>query len=101
MKVQFKEIFLKRCAQMLALYATSLGVLEKLREVFRFWSMPLEDARAQALQEFVEEKEALFAECVVHVEDDPGVAACCLDARHGETVGQQQVVGCIGIGVHC
>ena len=46
---EVKEIFLKRCSQMLALYSNSLGVLEKLTEVFRFWSMPLEAARARAL----------------------------------------------------
>ena len=46
---EVKEIFLKRCTQMLALYTNSLGVLEKLQEVFRFWSMALEEARAQAL----------------------------------------------------
>jgi tetratricopeptide (TPR) repeat protein len=46
---EVKEIFLKRCSQMLTLYSNSLGVLEKLTEVFRFWSMSLEAARARAL----------------------------------------------------
>lgn len=45
-----KELYLKRCTQLLNLYPVSKVVLERMRDVFRFWSMPLEGARVACLQ---------------------------------------------------
>jgi tetratricopeptide (TPR) repeat protein len=44
-----KEIFLKRCVQLLALLPRSQVMLERVEEVFRFWTMPLERTRASLL----------------------------------------------------
>jgi len=46
---EFKEIFLKRCQEMMSLYQMSESVLESLIEVFRLWNLPLDVARCQCL----------------------------------------------------
>jgi len=46
---EFKEIFLKRCNQLLGLYPESESVLERLLRAFRHWNLKLEEARAGCL----------------------------------------------------
>lgn len=60
---EIKEIFLKRCVQLLTLYPTSRPILEQMQGVFRVWNLPLEEARttcllAAAMHIAGEEKEA-------------------------------------------
>ena len=44
-----KEIFLKRCVQLIELYPESMPILEHLLQVFRMWDMQLETARVRCL----------------------------------------------------
>jgi len=44
-----KEIFLKRCRQLLSLYPREGEVLSRLKAVFKVWGLPLEEARAECL----------------------------------------------------
>jgi tetratricopeptide (TPR) repeat protein len=46
---EIKEIFLKRCIQLLSLYPASRVLLERIQGVFRIWNLPLEEARATCL----------------------------------------------------
>ncbi len=46
---EIKEIFLKRCVQLLALYPGSRAILERMQGVFRVWNLPLEEARTACL----------------------------------------------------
>ncbi len=45
----FKDAYQKRCLKLLAIYAGQAPVLERLREVFNHWRLPLETARAACL----------------------------------------------------
>lgn len=47
---EIKEIFLKRCLELLTLYPTSDRVLDQVTGVFRVWELPLEAARASTLR---------------------------------------------------
>lgn len=47
---EIKEIFLKRCHELLELYRISDEVLERVQGIFRLWDMPLEAARAGCLR---------------------------------------------------
>ena len=67
----FKEIFLKRCQELLGLYPEREVILDKLIEVFRLWDMPLESARAGCLRAVrlkaageAEAAAAMIQECV-------------------------------------
>lgn len=44
-----KEIFLKRCVQLMDLFAESVTVQTALVQIFNMWQMPLESSRAQCL----------------------------------------------------
>jgi len=46
---EVKDIYLKRCAQLFALYPESKEILERLQSIFRLWSLPLEEARVTCL----------------------------------------------------
>jgi tetratricopeptide (TPR) repeat protein len=46
---ELKEIFQKRCMKLLSLFPSQRGVLERLQQVFRIWSQPLEEARVACL----------------------------------------------------
>lgn len=47
---EIKEIFLKRCLELLTLYPTSDRVLDQVTGIFRVWEHPLEAARASTLR---------------------------------------------------
>jgi len=44
-----KDIFLKRCIELLALYPQNAEILDRLLGIFRVWAMPLEEARVSCL----------------------------------------------------
>lgn len=46
---EIKEIFLKRCVQLISLYPGSRVLLERIQGIFRVWNLPLEEARATCL----------------------------------------------------
>jgi tetratricopeptide (TPR) repeat protein len=46
---EIKEIFLKRCIQLISLYPASRLLLERIQGIFRVWNLPLEEARATCL----------------------------------------------------
>ncbi len=46
---EVKDIYLKRCAQLFALYPESKEILARLQSIFRLWSLPLEEARVTCL----------------------------------------------------
>ncbi len=46
---EIKEIFLKRCLQLISLYPGSRLLLERIQGIFRVWNLPLEESRATCL----------------------------------------------------
>jgi tetratricopeptide (TPR) repeat protein len=46
---EIKEIFLKRCLQLISLYPASHSLLERIQGIFRVWNLPLEEARTTCL----------------------------------------------------
>ncbi|MEZ4388356.1 MAG: hypothetical protein R3D98_12435 [Candidatus Krumholzibacteriia bacterium] len=61
---EIKEIFLKRCLELLTLYPESAHILEQLTGIFRLREMPLESARASCLRA-----------CLLHCEGEEDAAA--------------------------
>lgn len=47
---EVREIYQKRCLELLSLYADSDEVLERLERIYKFWRMPLETARVGCLR---------------------------------------------------
>jgi tetratricopeptide (TPR) repeat protein len=46
---EIKEIFLKRCLQLISLYPASRALLERIQGIFRVWNLPLEESRTTCL----------------------------------------------------
>jgi len=61
---EIKEIFLKRCVELLSLYPGSDALLDRLNGIFRLWELPLEAARAGVLRA-----------CLLHAAGEPDLAA--------------------------
>jgi tetratricopeptide (TPR) repeat protein len=90
----FKEIFLKRCQELLGLYPEREAILDRLIEVFRLWDMPLESSRAGCLRavrlQAAGETEAaaeMIRECV---ERNPEIV------NYGEYARWLEATGCAG-----
>ncbi len=89
---EIKEIFLKRCLQLISLYPGSRLLLERIQGIFRIWNLPLEESRATCLlaceRLTAGEPQAAreLAERAVHT--SPEVVNYCEYTRWLETIGE-------------
>ncbi len=89
---EIKEIFLKRCLQLITLYPASRLLLERIQGIFRVWNLPLEEARATCLlacERLVAGEPQVardLAERAVHT--SPEVVNYCEYTRWLETIGE-------------
>jgi tetratricopeptide (TPR) repeat protein len=89
---EIKEIFLKRCLQLISLYPGSRLLLERIQGIFRVWNLPLEESRATCLlaceRLTAGDPQAAreLAERAVHT--SPEVVNYCEYTRWLETIGE-------------